>query len=181
MMSIYRYSESVYYVAIFSEALYLVLLLKYPYYSERKGARFCIALTWGKQRPVGHLFASTLAHRLFFFYLKALPVIWLLPWLIAKATAENFWCWQMRSKWNLILKVPTSILLIANICSAVYIIRILYSKMLIKNLTKEKLIKYRRLAKSIILLVPIFGLHFIVFAWVRRACCRSRVVRVQVF
>ncbi len=30
----------------------------------------------------------------------------------------------------------------------------------------EKIKKYRRLAKSIFMLVPVFGLHFIIFAWV---------------
>lgn len=48
MMTIFRYTGSVYHVAIFGEALYLVLLLKYPYYSEKKGATFCIILSWGK-------------------------------------------------------------------------------------------------------------------------------------
>lgn len=37
--------------------------------------------------------------------------------------------------------------------------------MRIRNLSREKLIKYRRLAKSILILIPIFGLHFIFFSW----------------
>ncbi len=45
-MVAYRYSGSVYHSAIFSEALYLVMLLKFPYYSESKGSRFCILLSW---------------------------------------------------------------------------------------------------------------------------------------
>ena len=45
-MVAYRYSGSVYHSAIFGEALYLVLLLKFPYYSESKGSRFCILLSW---------------------------------------------------------------------------------------------------------------------------------------
>lgn len=45
-MVIFRYSGSVYHTAILSEALYLVLLLKYPYYNEMKGSKFCILLSW---------------------------------------------------------------------------------------------------------------------------------------
>ena len=46
-MVIYRYSGSVYQVAISAEAFYLVLLLLFPYYSEKKGCRFCIIASWG--------------------------------------------------------------------------------------------------------------------------------------
>ena len=46
-MTIFRYSASVYSVAITTEAFYLMLLLKFPYYSEKKGSRFCIVISWG--------------------------------------------------------------------------------------------------------------------------------------
>jgi hypothetical protein len=48
MMTLFRYSGSVYHMAIFSEAIYLVLLLKFPYYSELKGCKFCIFISWSK-------------------------------------------------------------------------------------------------------------------------------------
>lgn len=67
---------------------------------------------------------------------------------------------------NLVLKIPHTLILISNIVCAVFIIRILYSKMRVRQLSREKVMKYRRLAKSILILIPIFGLHFILFAWV---------------
>jgi hypothetical protein len=48
LTSLFRYSGLVYHVAILSEAIYLMLLLKFPYYSESKGCKFCIFLTWSK-------------------------------------------------------------------------------------------------------------------------------------
>ena len=45
-MVMFRYSGSVYHVAIFAEAIYLVLLLKFPYYNEAKGSKFCIIISW---------------------------------------------------------------------------------------------------------------------------------------
>ena len=48
IVTIFRYTGSVYHMAIFSEAIYLVLLLKFPYYNESKGANFCILISWCK-------------------------------------------------------------------------------------------------------------------------------------
>ena len=48
IITLFRYSGSVYHVSIFSEAIYLVLLLKFPYYSEKKGSKFCIIMSWCK-------------------------------------------------------------------------------------------------------------------------------------
>lgn len=45
-VSIFRYSGSIYHMAIFSEAIYLVLLLKFPYYNELRGSKFCIVISW---------------------------------------------------------------------------------------------------------------------------------------
>jgi hypothetical protein len=48
MVAVFRYSGSVYHMAIFSEGLFLVLLLKFPYYDEKKGSTLCILLSWCK-------------------------------------------------------------------------------------------------------------------------------------
>lgn len=52
-------------------------------------------------------------------------------------------CWQAESDTNLAITIPHSILLLLNIICAVFIIRILYSKMRFRNLSKEKIKKYR--------------------------------------
>ncbi len=56
-------------------------------------------------------------------------------------------------------------MLIINVISTVFIVRVLYSKIRKKNLSAEKIKKYRRLAKSILILIPIFDLHFLFFEW----------------
>lgn len=141
MIAIFRYSGSVYYVGIFSEALYLVLLLKYPYYDEKKSLLVCLITTW------------------------FLPLLWIIPWICVKALKDNYWCWQTMSPYSLIIKVPHSMLLVANIGSTVYILKVLYSKIQSNTLSREKILKYRRLAKSLLILIPLFGLHFVIFAW----------------
>lgn len=71
-----------------------------------------------------------------------MPFLWIIPWVVVKRFVDNRWCWQMESDWNLIIKIPHSLLLVVNIASAVFIIKVLYSKMR-KRLTKEKILKYR--------------------------------------
>nr|QVK45719.1 G protein-coupled receptor [Proales similis] len=141
MASIFRYTGSVYHAAIFSEAFYMVLLLRYPFYDEMKGWKFCIGLTW------------------------LLPLAWVLPWIVSRAYLDNYWCWQTESIYNLIIKIPHTFLLCFNIIGSVMMLRILYSKMDNRNVNPVKLIKYRRIAKSTLIIIPIFGLHFIIFDW----------------
>ncbi|CAF1011690.1 unnamed protein product [Brachionus calyciflorus] len=141
-VSFFRYSGSTYHMAILAEAIYLVLLLKFPYYNELKGSKFCILLTW------------------------TAPILWVVPWIITRILLHNYWCWHSESNVNLILKIPQTIIYSVNVVCAVYIIRILYSKMKNRTMCREKIIKYRRLAKSILIIIPIFGLHFIFFSWV---------------
>ncbi|RNA31080.1 Vasoactive intestinal polypeptide [Brachionus plicatilis] len=140
-MTIFRYSASVYSVAITTEAFYLMLLLKFPYYSEKKGSKFCIIISW------------------------VLPFLWILPWIFIRIYVENKWCWQMESIWNLLIDAPNTILTILNVLCAIFVIRTLYSKIIGQSVSPEKVIKYRRLAKSILIIIPIFGVHFIIFEW----------------
>ena len=47
VITLFRYSGSVFHTAITTEAIYLTLLLRFPYYSEKKGSRFSIITSWG--------------------------------------------------------------------------------------------------------------------------------------
>ncbi len=114
LVAIFFYSGSVFTVAITAEALYLVLLLKYPFYSEKKGSIFCIILSW------------------------VLPVFWMVPWVFMRAFFHDFWCWQTESLWNLSIKIPHSLLLIMNISCATFIFRVLYSQTISQTMSKQE-------------------------------------------
>lgn len=49
IIMVFRYSGSVYHAAITTEAVYLMLLLRFPYYSEKKGSKFSIITSWSKR------------------------------------------------------------------------------------------------------------------------------------
>lgn len=85
-MTIFRYSASVYSVAITTEAFYLMLLLKFPYYSEKKGSKFCIIISWGS-----FLIYFVLCIVLFNYFKIVLPFLWILPWLFIRVYVENKW------------------------------------------------------------------------------------------
>lgn len=103
-------------------------------------------------------------------------------------------CWQTESDWNLIIKIPHSLLLIMNICCATFIFRVLYSQTMSRSMATPELAvnikKYRNLAKSILILIPIFGLHFIFFAWLPYAkamninigpCIEICIIYIEIF
>ncbi len=90
---------------------------------------------------------SNLNKNVFKFKIKiiliVLPFLWMVPWILVKRFKDNLWCWQLESDFNLILKIPHSLLLVANVFCAVFIIRMLYSKMKYRNISFEKIKKYR--------------------------------------
>lgn len=49
----------------------------------------------------------------------------------------------MESLWNLIIEIPHTILTIINVTCAIFIIKILYSKIQKPRITPEKVMKYR--------------------------------------
>jgi hypothetical protein len=67
LWTIYRYFHSVYTCAITIEAVYLALLLKFPYYSEKQGSKFCMAVSW------------------------LLPVSWIVIWVLVKIFLSGTW------------------------------------------------------------------------------------------
>jgi hypothetical protein len=85
---IFRYTGSVYHVAIFSEALYLVLLLRYPFYCEKRGSKFCILMSWCKLLIIKLL-------DLIILFKKVLPFLWMTPWvftrIFVKIDSERVW------------------------------------------------------------------------------------------
>lgn len=56
LVALFFYSGSVFTVAITTEALYLVMLLKNPFYSEKKGSIICIILSWGWFQSIFYFF-----------------------------------------------------------------------------------------------------------------------------
>lgn len=95
-------------------------------------------------------------------------------------------CWKPNSLFKLILKVPETFIVAVNLFLAILIVKTINSRL---SFSKEKIIRFkfvimifskrfvastncfidynlRRLARSILILLPIYEFHFIIFTWI---------------
>ncbi|XP_051883222.1 secretin receptor [Pristis pectinata] len=124
------------------EALYLHTLLVVSAYPQ-KYFRWFIILGWGA------------------------PALFILPWAIARIFYENIGCWDINSNefiwW--IIKGPVLSSIFISFVLFVHIISILIKKLKAPDVVRNEFNQYKRLAKSTFLLIPLFGIHYIVFAF----------------
>ncbi|XP_048237180.1 parathyroid hormone/parathyroid hormone-related peptide receptor-like [Haliotis rufescens] len=137
---IFNYSISVSIMWIFIEGLYLHMLIYKTLATERRGVKMYIILGW------------------------VMPVFLLIPWVIVKAVYEDTFCWNIQEnrQYFWILKGPGVAIVIINFVSFVDISRILCMRAR-HSKTSDGKAKYRKLAKFILVLIPLFGVTYIVF------------------
>ncbi|KAK6166224.1 hypothetical protein SNE40_022973 [Patella caerulea] len=124
---------------IFVEGLYLYMLIHKPLHIGRKGVNFYVALGW------------------------SLPAINMIPWIAVKACLENTFCWnfQTRPEYFWILKGPGIAVVVINFFFFLDIFRILFIR--IRSHHQHNGTNYRKLAKFILVLIPLFGIMYMVF------------------
>ncbi|XP_027625852.1 vasoactive intestinal polypeptide receptor 2 [Tupaia chinensis] len=87
-------------------------------------------------------------------------------WATTRLLLEDTGCWDMNEHsvpwW--IIRVPILISIIVNFILFVSIVRILLQKLTSPDVGGNDQPQYRRLAKSTLLLIPLFGVHYVVFA-----------------
>uniref|UniRef100_A0A4W5R8S6 Secretin receptor n=1 Tax=Hucho hucho TaxID=62062 RepID=A0A4W5R8S6_9TELE len=93
------------------------------------------------------------------------PMVVIVAWSLAKYTLENEGCWERRGHEGIwwILRVPVLLFIVVNLLFFLSIIRILVAKLRTQDMHRNEL--NQRLAKSTLLLVSLFGLHYVLFAF----------------
>ncbi|CAN9503286.1 unnamed protein product [Ophioblennius macclurei] len=125
------------------EGLYLHALLAVSFFSERKYFWWYILIGWGA------------------------PTIFISAWVITKVYLNHPGCWEIiaDSEWW-IIKTPILITVLGNFVLFMCIIRILLQKMNCPDIGRKESNQYSRLAKSTLLLIPLFGINYILFAFI---------------
>ncbi|XP_067000384.2 secretin receptor [Anabrus simplex] len=137
--TLWQYFIMANYSWILMEGLYLHNLIFLALFTDSSAITLYVALGWG------------------------LPTLFVLPWAICRALLENTLCWTTNKNSNLFLliRVPTTVSIVLNFLLFLNIIRVLLSKMRSSVCDESK--TYRRWAKSTLVLVPLFGVHYMVF------------------
>ncbi|XP_024421645.2 vasoactive intestinal polypeptide receptor 1 isoform X6 [Desmodus rotundus] len=95
------------------------------------------------------------------------PSIFTMAWTITKIHFEDHGCWDTINSSLLwwILKAPILTSILVNFIMFILIIRILVQKLQPPDVRKSEKSPYSRLAKSTLLLIPLFGVHYTMFAF----------------
>ncbi|KAK3578749.1 hypothetical protein CHS0354_010133, partial [Potamilus streckersoni] len=139
--TIFHYSLSANYIWIFIEGLYLHMLINVSVFSEKHRIIWYIIGGWG------------------------IPWLFVTPWVCARYFLDNTLCWNTHPREDLhwILKGPITATIVVNFIFYVNIIRVLFTKLTSTPCPEAKKYRYRRLAKSVLILIPAFGAYYIVF------------------
>ncbi|XP_061696135.1 vasoactive intestinal polypeptide receptor-like isoform X2 [Syngnathoides biaculeatus] len=139
----FQYGIMASYFWLLVEGLYLHALLAVSFFSERKYFWWYILIGWG------------------------VPTIFISTWVITKAYLNDLGCWEMiNDKPWWIIKTPILVTILVNFFLFICIIRILRQKMNCPDIGRKESNQYSRLAKSTLLLIPLFGINYIIFAFI---------------
>ncbi|XP_058585550.1 vasoactive intestinal polypeptide receptor 1 isoform X1 [Neofelis nebulosa] len=141
-MVLFQYCIMANFFWLLVEGLYLHTLLAVSFFSERKYFWGYILIGWG------------------------VPSIFTIVWTIIRLYFEDTGCWNtINSSFWWIIKAPILTSILVNFILFICIIRILVQKLQSPDVGKSHSSPYSRLAKSTLLLIPLFGVHYIMFAF----------------
>ncbi|XP_034743002.1 vasoactive intestinal polypeptide receptor-like [Etheostoma cragini] len=139
----FQYGVMASYFWLLVEGLYLHTLLAVSFFPERKYFWWYILNGWGA------------------------PTVFISAWVITKAYLNHPGCWEIIDDipwW--IIKTPILVTILVNFFLFIWIIRILRQKMNCPDIGRKESNQYSRLAKSTLLLIPLFGINYIIFAFI---------------
>ncbi|XP_043236764.1 glucagon receptor-like isoform X3 [Amphibalanus amphitrite] len=137
--SITQYFTMANYSWVTMEGLYLFCLIYLALFSDHSSITPYILLGWG------------------------FPICFVVPWVVVRALMEDFYCWRVNinNGFFWIIRAPTIFLILVNAVLFVCIVLILMQKL--NSSISVETRRYRKLARSTLVLIPLFGFHYVVF------------------
>ncbi|GFS29292.1 secretin receptor [Trichonephila inaurata madagascariensis] len=93
---------------------------------------------------------------------SSLPLFFIIPWIIVKATLEDVLCWTVNENQTYfwITRGPITASIVLNLIFFINITRVLFLKMFSSQAIQSRRYRYRKWFKSTLVLVPLFGVHY---------------------
>ncbi|BFZ01269.1 hypothetical protein BsWGS_04308 [Bradybaena similaris] len=137
--TLWQYSLNANYMWIFIEGLYLHTLIFFAIFSQSaKYFKLYIIIGW------------------------VFPLIFIMFWVIARIFKNNTLCWNIHDKsYYWILNAPIISSISINFFFFLNIMRVLFTK--IRDCNTRDPRRYRKLAKATLVLIPLFGVYYIIF------------------
>ncbi|XP_025093888.1 parathyroid hormone/parathyroid hormone-related peptide receptor-like isoform X2 [Pomacea canaliculata] len=129
---------------LFNEGLYLVLILSVSVFAEKTKIRWFVILGWG------------------------FPMLFIIPWVVCRIKLDDMLCWNVHMSDELfwILRAPIVASVAINFLFFINIVRMLFTKLTATNCPESKKVRYRKLAKSTLILIPLFAVYYMAFIWI---------------
>ncbi|XP_068604383.1 vasoactive intestinal polypeptide receptor 2-like [Brachionichthys hirsutus] len=96
-----------------------------------------------------------------------IPLAFMVAWIVCRVTLEDARCWEMNENAvpRRLINWPIMTSVIINFVLFISIIRILVQKLRCADVGGNEQSQYKRLAKSTLLLIPLFGVNYVVFVY----------------
>lgn len=138
IVSLWQYSIMANFSWILMEGLYLHNLIFLALFSDNSAITLYVCLGWG------------------------LPACVVLPWVIGRRYLDDHYCWNVHAHDAIyyVVRIPTIITVFVSFALFVNIARVLLIKMQASVQVQRRSMRYKRWARSTMVLVPLFGTQY---------------------
>ncbi|KAF1485729.1 Vasoactive intestinal polypeptide receptor 1, partial [Megadyptes antipodes antipodes] len=140
-ISFFQYSVLANFYWLLVEGMYLQTLLLLTFTSDKRYIWWYILIGWG------------------------VPMLTVCVWVVTRLQYDNHGCWDdYTSLYWWVIKAPILLAIFVNFLIFLNVTRMLAQKIRSPDISKNYKQQYMRLTKSTLLLIPLFGVHYVVFA-----------------